>query len=211
MALYFRARRSIREIAMTVFARRSLLLLLIVPLLSAGLIKSSLANDAWTGWERLAAPRTFAIMRHAIAPGTGDPEEFRIGDCATQRNLDGTGRAQARCIGDAVRAAGVEVDRILSSKWCRCLETAELLGLGATEELASLNSFFADRSTEAEQTEGLRAFLAALPDDERVILVTHQVNITVLTGVYPISGEVILFRISADGEVTVLERIRTQT
>lgn len=194
---------------MTVFARRSLLLLLIVPLLSAGLIKSSLANDAWTGWERLAAPRTFAIMRHAIAPGTGDPEEFRIGDCATQRNLDGTGRAQARRIGDAVRAAGVEVDRILSSQWCRCLETAELLGLGATEELASLNSFFADRSTEAEQTEGLRAFLGALPDDERVILVTHQVNITALTGVYPASGEVILFRVSADGEVTVLERIRT--
>ncbi|WP_323796657.1 histidine phosphatase family protein [Nisaea sp.] len=196
---------------MTVFARRSLLLLLIVPLLSTGLIKSSLANDSRTGWERLAAPRTFAIMRHAIAPGTGDPEEFRIGDCSTQRNLDGTGRAQARRIGDAVRAAGMEVDRILSSQWCRCLETAEILGLGATEELASLNSFFADRSTGAEQTEGLRAFLAALPDDERVILVTHQVNITALTGVYPASGEVILFRIEADGEVTVLERIRTQT
>ena len=195
---------------MTVFARRALLLLLIVPLLSAGLIKSSLANESRTGWEHLEAPRTLAIMRHAIAPGTGDPEEFRIGDCATQRNLDGTGRAQARLIGNAVRAAGVEVDRILSSQWCRCLETAELLGLGATEELASLNSFFADRSTEAKQTEELRAFLAALPDDERVILVTHQVNITALTGVYPASGEVILFRIEADGAVTVLERIRTQ-
>lgn len=195
---------------MTVFARRALLLLS-VPLLAMGLSKSPLANDTRIEWERLEAPRTFAIMRHAIAPGTGDPDEFRIGDCSTQRNLDERGRAQARRIGDAVRAAGVEVDRIFSSQWCRCLETAELLGLGATEELASLNSFFADRSTEAEQTEGLRAFLGALPDDETVFLVTHQVNITALTGVYPASGEVILFRFEADGTATVLERIRTQS
>lgn len=195
---------------MTVFARRALLLLS-VPLLAMGLSKSPLANDTRIEWERLEAPRTFAIMRHAIAPGTGDPDEFRIGDCSTQRNLDERGRAQARRIGDAVRAAGVEVDRIFSSQWCRCLETAELLGLGATEELASLNSFFADRSTEAEQTEGLRAFLGVLPDDETVFLVTHQVNITALTGVYPASGEVILFRFEADGTATVLERIRTQS
>ncbi|WP_226886970.1 histidine phosphatase family protein [Nisaea nitritireducens] len=196
---------------MTVFARRSLLFLLIVPLLATALIKPSLASDTRMGWEHLAAPRTFAIMRHAIAPGTGDPDEFRIGDCSTQRNLDERGRAQARRIGAAVRRAGVEVDRILSSQWCRCLETAELLGLGTTEELASLNSFFADRSTGAEQTEGLRAFLGALPDDERVVLVTHQVNITALTGVYPASGEVILFRIEDDGTATVLERIRTES
>jgi len=194
---------------MIVFARRTLLLFF-VALLATGSIKQSLANDTQIGWEHLSAPRTVAIMRHAIAPGTGDPDEFRIGDCSTQRNLDEMGRAQARRIGDAVRAAGVEVDRILSSQWCRCLETAELLGLGVAEELASLNSFFADRSTEARQTDGLRTFLGTLPAEETVFLVTHQVNITALTGVYPASGEVILLRIEADGTVTVLEQIRTQ-
>ncbi len=191
---------------MTVFVRRAVTLFFVL-LLAIGSIQPSLASDTQMGWERLSVPGTVAIMRHAIAPGTGDPDDFRIGDCATQRNLDERGRDQARRIGAAVRAAGVEVDRILSSQWCRCLETAKLLDLGAIEELANLNSFFADRSTESEQTEDLRAFLRTLTGEETVFLVTHQVNITALTGVYPASGEVILFSIEPGGTVTVLERM----
>jgi phosphohistidine phosphatase SixA len=159
------------------------------------------------GWEALERPGAVAIMRHAIAPGTGDPAEFRLRDCTTQRNLDARGRAQARAIGRAIRESGVVIDRVLSSQWCRCLETAELLELGPVEEFPALNSFFADRSTRDAQTEETRRFLAGLPDDVRVLLVTHQVNITALTGRGVASGEVFVIDVTADGEVEVLDEI----
>ncbi|MEO9902917.1 histidine phosphatase family protein [Nisaea sp.] len=182
---------------------------LAILVLCAAPTQSTEASTLETGWARLKEPGTVAIMRHAIAPGTGDPGDFRIGDCSTQRNLDERGREQARRIGAAVRASGAKIDRILSSQWCRCVETAKLLEVGTVEQLASLNSFFEDRSTESAQTEALRVFLNGLSDDETVLLVTHQVNITALTGVFPASGEVVLFRMGADGTPTVLERIRT--
>lgn len=165
------------------------------------------AHASAGGLALLEDQRTVAIMRHAIAPGTGDPSEFRLGDCRTQRNLNETGREQARRVGAAVRAAGIRIDRVLSSQWCRCLETAELLGLGNVEPLPSLNSFFENRSSGPVQTAATRAFLRDLPADETVFLVTHQVNITALTGVFPASGEVILLRVEPDGATTVLERI----
>lgn len=165
------------------------------------------ADASESGWSLLEGPRTVAIMRHAIAPGGGDPAGFRLGDCSTQRNLDETGREQARRIGAAVRDAGVAIDRVLSSQWCRCLETARLLGLGEVEELPSLNSFFQDRSTAGAQTSETRRFLAALPADETAFLVTHQVNITALTDIFPASGEVLLLRIGTGGQAEVLDRI----
>ena len=165
------------------------------------------ANEA--GWEALAAPDTHAIMRHALAPGTGDPAGFTLGDCSTQRNLDDRGRAQARRIGEAIRGAGVTVGRVLSSQWCRSSETAELLGLGPVEDLPALNSFFDDRSQRGPQTEALRAFLADIAADETLMLVTHQVNISALTGRGTSSGEVVVFRYGEDGTVEVKARIRT--
>ncbi|GAB4374615.1 MAG: hypothetical protein Kow00114_37320 [Kiloniellaceae bacterium] len=156
--------------------------------------------------QRLAEPRTHAILRHAIAPGTGDPPGFTLGDCATQRNLDERGRAQARAIGAAFRDAGVKVDRVLTSQWCRSAETAALLGLGAVSEEPALNSFFADRSSEPEQTAAIRRLLAALPAEETAVLVSHQVNITALTGIYPRSGEVVILRVTPDGAVEAVGR-----
>lgn len=162
------------------------------------------------GWQALSRPGTAAIMRHAIAPGTGDPANFRLEDCSTQRNLDERGRDQARAIGAAIRAAGVQIDRVLTSQWCRCRETAELLGLGPVEEMPALNSFFADRSTREAQTRLLRDFLVTLPDDQRVVLVTHQVNITALTGRGVSSGEVFVLRPARAGQIEVLEEILTR-
>lgn len=156
--------------------------------------------------QRLAEPRTHAILRHAVAPGTGDPPGFTLGDCTTQRNLDDRGRAQARAIGAAIRDAGVKVDQVLTSQWCRAAETAALLGLGAVTEEPALNSFFADRSTEPEQTAALRRLLAALPAAETAVLVSHQVNITALTGIYPRSGEVVVLRVTEDGAVEAIGR-----
>ncbi len=171
------------------------------------LIAFLLASPALAEWEALERPGMVAIMRHAIAPGIGDPANFRLGDCSTQRNLDERGRTQARAIGAAVRAAGIAVDRVLTSQWCRSRETAELLGLGPVEEMPALNSFFGDRSTRDAQTQALRAFLADLPEDQRVMLVTHQVNITALTGRGVSSGEVFVLDVAEDGRVEVMEEI----
>lgn len=175
--------------------------------LSGIVIAFLLAPQASGDWEALKRPGAVAIMRHAIAPGTGDPAEFRLGDCSTQRNLDERGREQARAIGAAIRAAGVEVDRVLTSQWCRSRETAELLGLGPVEEMPALNSFFEDRSTREAQTRALRAHLAGLRNDERVVLVTHQVNITALTGRGVSSGEVFVLDVKPDGAVEVIDEI----
>lgn len=176
--------------------RLSILAALVLPLVPIPAVRAD--EPVSSRLEILAAPSTVAIMRHALAPGTGDPGAFRLGDCATQRNLDARGRAQARAIGAAIRASGVQIDRVLTSQWCRCRETAALLDVGPVEDAPMLNSFFEDRSTADDQTEALRAFLAALPPDETVMLVTHQVNITALTGRGVSSGEVFVIRSGPD-------------
>lgn len=154
----------------------------------------------------LKAPGAVALMRHAVAPGTGDPAGFKLGDCATQRTLSEEGRAQARRIGAALREAGVEIDHVWTSQWCRSSETAELLGLGAVEERPPLNSFFAGRGDAAAQTAATQALIVALPRGERAMLVTHYVNIRALTGVAPRSGEIVVVERGKDG-LRVTDRI----
>lgn len=168
--------------------------------------RSAVASDVvWQTWK---SEGVHALMRHAIAPGTGDPADFTLGDCTTQRNLDDTGRKQARETGDRIREKGIELTSILTSQWCRCRETARLLDLGAVTEEPALNSFFRDRSTVAAQSQTIKQQLANLSGSEKVLLVTHQVNITALTGIFPRSGEIILFRMANDGtELNVITRL----
>jgi broad specificity phosphatase PhoE len=149
-----------------------------------------------------------ALLRHAEAPGAGDPPGFRLDDCATQRTLSAEGKAQARRIGEAFRRVGTPVEHVYSSQWCRCLETAQLLGLGPVSPLTVLNSFFTqDPDRRERQTAELRAWL----DDRRprgsLVLVTHQVNITALTGIFPASGEAVVVKLLSGGEVEVVGRI----
>ena len=158
-------------------------------------------------WEALEQPGTVAIMRHAFAPGSGDPEDFTLGDCATQRNLDARGQAQARAIGEAFREQGVAVGRVLTSQWCRCEETALLLGLAPVENFPPLNSLFSEFGQWREQTEETRALLAGLPADERVVLVTHLLNVVALIGRIPSPGEVFVVDVSDRGSLEVLGKI----
>lgn len=146
-------------------------------------------------------------MRHALAPGTGDPDEFRIGDCATQRNLNDAGRDQARRIGAALRARGLSFDAVLTSQWCRCRETAGLLGLGDPEDLPSLNSFYEDWGSADRRTADTRAYLQEHAAAKRLFLVSHQVNIRALTGDYTRSGEILVVRFDKDGTAETLGAI----
>lgn len=170
------------------------------------LLATPVAADE-SGWAALGEPGTHALMRHAIAPGTGDPPDFRLGDCSTQRVLDEAGRAQARRIGEAIRDRGIEVDVVLTSRWCRAEETATLLGIGTVEPEPALNSFFQDRSAEDAATAALKARLADLAG-RKAVLVTHQVNITALTGIFPASGEIVVIALDEAGNVDVRGRIR---
>ena len=138
------------------------------------------------------------MLRHATAPGVGDPENFRLGDCATQRNLSDAGRKEARRLGERLRAQGIASAKVYSSQWCRCVDTAELLDLGPVEALPALNSFFSRPADRAPKLDALRRFLAELPEDgPPVILVTHQVTISAITGRGAASGEGIV--LAADG------------
>jgi len=161
-------------------------------------------------WKALASGGCVALLRHALAPGTGDPPEFRVGDCTTQRNLSDEGRDQASRIGDRFRENDIYGARVYSSQWCRCLETARLLKLGTVAELVPLNSFFRQFERRALQTEALRQWLGEQELDRPIVLVTHQVNITALTGVYPDSGELVVIRRSETGDIQVIGTIETR-
>lgn len=152
------------------------------------------ASEADALLRRLGDGGHLGLMRHALAPGTGDPPGLRLDDCATQRNLGAEGRDQARHLGDRLRQAGIARARVLTSRWCRARETAALLGMGPPEDLDLLDSFFAARADEAARTRALRGWIAAAPLDPPVVLVSHQVNITALTGVFPASGELLVLR-----------------
>ena len=154
-------------------------------------------------WSLLKEPGAVVLMRHALAPGTGDPARFELRDCSTQRNLDERGREQSRRIGEMMRNAGVEFDEIWSSQWCRCLETARLLDIGEVTETPSLNSHFAGQGDRVAQTSATMEKIGGLSEDDIVLLVTHQVNIRALSGSYASSGEIVVTRRTPDGlEVT---------
>ena len=157
-------------------------------------------------WEAVARGDAVALMRHALAPGTGDPAGFDVGDCATQRNLSAAGRAQAERIGAHVaRALGGASADVLSSAWCRCLDTARLLGLGDVTVLPALNSFFGARADAAASTRALRGWIDARlgRGAPPAVLVTHQVNISALSGGFAASGEILL----VDADDGVLARV----
>ena len=133
------------------------------------------------------------FMRHALAPGYGDPSHFDVNDCATQRNLDATGRAQATSLGKVLRQHQIRFDEIKSSQWCRCQETARLLNVGKVMPFTGLNSFFEEHADREQTLRQLKSYLDSLKKDELVLLVTHQVVISAVTGIYAPSGGVVLF------------------
>jgi len=165
-------------------------------------------SNANSDWQLLKQKGVVVMMRHTLAPGTGDPDNFRLNDCSTQRNLSSEGKEQARRIGEEFRKRKIKVSQILSSQWCRCQETARLLDLGSVELQPALNSFFSDRTTEAKQTDLVRRLiLEHRSQNGIVIMVTHQVNITALVGVVPTSGASVILRANPSGKVELLGQL----
>lgn len=143
--------------------------------------------------DYLAAPQnygTVVLTRHALAPGGGDPANFDISDCTTQRNLNDVGRQQAQALGATLAAVGFEA--VYSSPWCRCMQTAELMNLGEVEPHPGLASFFEGHADRTETLQALNELLQQDPKQKR-LMVTHFVVISALTGLGVGSGESVVY------------------
>ena len=137
---------------------------------------------------------TVIFLRHALAPGSGDPKNFDLDDCQTQRSLNETGREQARAIGKSIAAAKLNLAGIFSSEWCRCLETALLLDLGAVTPFDGLNSFYQNHAPRDATLAKLYSKLANLPKNGApIIMVTHYVTIHAVTNIAVPSGGAVLY------------------
>jgi len=157
------------------------------------------ADESTEAWAALVKGGHVALIRHGNAPPGygGDPPGFRLEDCKTQRNLDEIGREQARALGEAFRRHGVRVDRIVSSPWCRCLETARLLTVGTVESSWSLVPD-RDPSTPVRLLE-LRELVSAWRGPGTLVLITHALTVRPLIGVLPNQAETLVLKPAPDG------------
>lgn len=157
------------------------------------------ADNATDAWKALRAGGHVALMRHADAPGgVGDPPGFRVDDCATQRNLSEKGRADAEKIGSRLKREGIAFEKILSSPWCRCIDTAKLLNLGTIETEATFGNVVVLRDQRETLTVGARALIARWTARGNLLVVTHGANIAALTGIPPASGEIVVVKGGSD-------------
>ena len=166
---------------------------------------ASIASDALLATMKQGSH--VLLLRHALAPGFGDPPEFTIGDCTTQRNLSAEGRQQARDLGKSFRDAGLNDLLIFSSEWCRCQDTATEMNIGTLITHSGLNSFFQNRGKRDTIVRKLRDLLDTLHGGPSAILVTHQVNVRAITGQSVASGGGILIRLEPNGEHTIIGQL----
>ena len=164
--------------------------------------------DEAAAWTALHAGRHVALMRHTDAPGgAGDPPGFRLDDCATQRNLSAKGRADAARIGARLRSEGIAVERILSSPWCRCMDTAMLLKLGPVEAEPTFGNVVVLSDQQQSLTAGARAVIDQWNGSGILLVVTHGANIASLTGISPASGEIVVVRSGSGGSSEPVGRL----
>ena len=133
------------------------------------------------------------FLRHALAPGYGDPGNFRLEECETQRNLDSKGIEQAKLIGDYLKINNIQFSEILSSEWCRCIDTAYNMNIGEWKKFEGLNSFFQKFSIKSKVLNKLDTKLKGIKSDDLVLMITHQVVIYNITGISPPSGGFVLY------------------
>ena len=172
------------------------LFLLLTSLWAMASTHAGLAQDLQDGQHVL-------LMRHADAPGYGDPAGYVLGQCASQRNLGDAGKKQAQAIGAWLSQQGIASAHVFSSPWCRCVDTAQLLNKGAVKTEVSLGSFFDNMALEKKQTKALERFIKhelTKPSKAPRILVTHHVNIQAYTGKVVGVGDMVLVKVNQNGE-----------
>ena len=183
-------------------------LAIITALLTALLGQSAMANEEAI-WDKLQGtnPKGYVLLlRHTIAPGVGDPENFKLNDCSTQRNLSQLGREDAKAVGDWLKRRDIKISRVESSRWCRAKETAQLLGIGKVRLNSNLDSLFesADPAKAIQTVRVKKQIIDWRNKSGLLVLVGHFVNIGAVTGVGVGSGEGVLVRADSKGKITVV-------
>ncbi len=199
----FRTDRSLMGTRRTWFG----LVTIVITVVLCGLSSPVVASERV--WQELRDGKGMVILyRHALAPGSGDPTNFDISACSTQRNLSDAGRDQARDMGAELLRRGVRVRRVLSSPWCRSRETAELMRLGPVHTMKRFGSTYTTPAQITKRRADLALRTIARQSGRTGVLVvtSHQVNIIDLTGIAPISGEGIVVRYEGN-ELEVVGRV----
>ena len=184
-------------------------ILALVTVLALTLIPHNASAKSLAIWDSLQGtnPKGYVLlMRHALAPGVGDPANLRVGDCSTQRNLNDQGRQDARDIGQWIKRREVRILRVESSRWCRAKETAKLLGLGPVRLNKNLDSLFQDEDALNDpQTANIRKRIVSHRNTSGLLIfVGHFVNISAVVGVSVDSGEGVLVRANSQGQIKVM-------
>ena len=150
--------------------------------------------------------KKIVFIRHALAPGNGDPNNFDIKDCSTQRNLNDEGRAQSKRIRNFFEKNNIKIDKVLSSEWCRCKDTAKI-AFGKFETFSALNSFYETRfsKNKSKQMKDLREYISKWESDSNLIIVTHYVVILDILDRGTSSGEMII----SDKNLNIISNFET--
>jgi phosphohistidine phosphatase SixA len=184
----------------------------LIPALFASLVFSLASQSALASelaiWDKLqgSAPKGYVLLlRHSLAPGVGDPENFQVNDCSTQRNLSEQGRQDAREIGKWLQRREIKIARVESSRWCRAKETAQLLNLGKVRPNRNLDSLFQETNLEAHpQTRNIRRQIVShRAKTGLLVMVGHFVNIAAVTGAGVDSGEGVLVKADGKGVIKI--------
>ena len=133
------------------------------------------------------------FIRHAYAPGSGDPDNFNLNDCSTQRNLSNEGRNQAKNIGEFLKKNKIKIEKVISSEWCRCKDTSSL-AFGSFETKNFLNSFYSSKFAKNKKSQmlKLRKYIKNFKSKKNLVLVTHYVVISEALNYAPSSGEIVI-------------------
>jgi phosphohistidine phosphatase SixA len=183
-------------------------LAIITALLTSLLGQSAMANEEAI-WDKLQGtnPKGYVLLlRHTIAPGVGDPENFKLNDCSTQRNLSQVGRDDAKAVGDWLKRRDIKISRVESSRWCRAKQTAQLLGIGRVRLNSNLDSLFesADPAKAIQTVRVKKQIVDWRNKSGLLVLVGHFVNIGAVAGVGVGSGEGVLVKADSKGKITVV-------
>ena len=187
---------------------KKLIALLIFSLIFTLSPQTSFANELAI-WDKLqgTAPKGYVLLlRHSLAPGVGDPENFDLRDCSTQRNLSALGRQDAKDVGTWLERRQIKIARVESSRWCRAKETATLLNLGKVRLNRNLDSLFqeADALNHPQTIKVRKQIVDHRNKTGLLILVGHFVNIAAITNVGVDSGEGVLVRADGKGSIKVV-------
>jgi phosphohistidine phosphatase SixA len=182
--------------------------MVVVLLLCSLMTQSAYANELEI-WDKLQGtnPKGYVLLlRHTIAPGVGDPENFKLNDCSTQRNLSQVGRDDAKAVGDWLKRRDIKISRVESSRWCRAKETAQLLGIGKVRLNSNLDSLFesADPAKAIQTVRVKKQIVDWRNKSGLLVLVGHFINIGAVAGVGVGSGEGVLVKADSKGKITVV-------